>query len=151
MSKQVIFIVANSEFLAKRLISLFPKNHAVEIYSTPSPTEPTGTEGLITYWKEIEGYRVIDSDKLHEGKLNVIICPFRAIMKSYDIYHEHGLGADVLIVALKEKDSTEAITYEIYDIYADSSMIIEQSLLDYYFSRPKHKFEDVNFKTVKRK
>ena len=151
MSKQVIIIVANNEFLAKRLVSLFPKDKAIEIYSTPSPTEPVETEGVITYWKEIEGYRIIESDKLHDSKLNVIICPFRAIMKSYDIYHEHGLGVDVLIVALKEKDSTEAITYEIYDIYADSSMVIEQSLLDYYFSRPKHKFEDVNFKSVKRK
>lgn len=151
MSKQLIFIVANNEFLAKRLVSLFPKDRAVEIYSTPSPTEPVETEGLITYWKEIEGYRVIESDKLHDSKLNVIICPFRAIMKSYDIYHEHGLGTDILIVALKERDSTEAITYEVYDIYADSSMLIEQSLLDYYFSRPKHKFEDVNFKIVKRK
>ena len=151
MSKQLIFIVANNEFLAKRLVSLFPKDKAIEIYSTPSPIEPVETEGLITYWKEIEGYRVIESDKLHDSKLNIIICPFRAIMKSYDIYHEHGLGVDVLIVALKEKDSTEAITYEVYDIYADSSMIIEQSLLDYYFSRPKHKFEDINFKTVKRK
>ena len=151
MSKQLIFIVANNEFLAKRLVSLFPKDKAIEIYSTPSPTKPVETEGLITYWKEIEGYRIIESDKLHDSKLNIIICPFRAIMKSYDIYHEHGLGVDVLIVALKEKDSTEAITYEVYDIYADSSMVIEQFLLDYYFSRPKHKFEDVNFKTVKRK
>lgn len=150
MNPKLMFIIANNDFLAKRLANNFSKDEAKLIYPESVALKPNKLDDLVTFWNDIDDYKIVKKDILSDSLLNIVVAPFRALMNSYDLYNDGLLKTDVIVVALKETDSTEAIRYEIYDIYADSSTYLTESVLSYYFNRDDHKFLDANFKIVKR-
>lgn len=148
---QVMFIIANNEFLAKNFASKFQEEKARIVYSTPEEEihDRSYLSKIVTSWQDGNITRTITLDDLDDSKINIIIIPYAALAFTSILARRFGTSLEFVIVALKESIQTQAITTDLYDLYIDISCDINEIDFNYYFSRRNNVFEESRFDIIK--